>query len=341
MPYFFIRTLKIAVLIYHDSGEKCTAGGVIRLYAQSRLGRGTSRFESFGVADKAGAGACIVDQTYFQPALGVLWIDLERLFKVLHGLGHGVGASSFRHVTAQEHEAVGFRVLGPAFCSYGHLGRHASGVILVGRCLNESRTQFLDNRIRDVVLYRKEVIHHPVVCLGPAMISVGGVYKLHRDPDMFSRYPDAALQDVVDAQRLVAVVGAHRAAATGRGAHPRRQRLPQGRVPLEAHDAGARVGHRNLADPGYQAFLLLRAAFTVAPIVFGLDKFTNVLVNWDQYLAPWMANLSPIGIVSTGAASQPYGACSDGVNFWITLNNTSKNAIAFNAASTSTPSVAA
>src|SRR3954463_13154572 len=39
-------------------------------------------------------------------------------------------------------------------------------------------------------------------------------------------------------------------------------------------------------DPAYQAFWLLRVAFTVAPIAFGLDKFFHVLVNWDRYLAP-------------------------------------------------------
>ena len=46
-------------------------------------------------------------------------------------------------------------------------------------------------------------------------------------------------------------------------------------------------------DPTYQAFLLLRTVFTVAPIVFGLDKFTNVLTDWTQYLAPWINDLVP------------------------------------------------
>ena len=46
-------------------------------------------------------------------------------------------------------------------------------------------------------------------------------------------------------------------------------------------------------DPAFQAFTLLRIGFTVAPIVFGLDKFTNVLVNWEQYLAPWVNRLMP------------------------------------------------
>jgi uncharacterized membrane protein YphA (DoxX/SURF4 family) len=42
-----------------------------------------------------------------------------------------------------------------------------------------------------------------------------------------------------------------------------------------------------------QAFLLLRTVFTIAPIVFGLDKFFGVLTNWEQYLAPWINDLVP------------------------------------------------
>ena len=41
-----------------------------------------------------------------------------------------------------------------------------------------------------------------------------------------------------------------------------------------------------LRDPAYQAFFLLRTVFTVAPILFGLDKYFHVLVNWDRYVAP-------------------------------------------------------
>jgi hypothetical protein len=47
------------------------------------------------------------------------------------------------------------------------------------------------------------------------------------------------------------------------------------------------------SDVGYQAFLMLRVAFTVAPIAFGLDKFFNVLVDWPIYLAPWVNDLMP------------------------------------------------
>jgi hypothetical protein len=46
-------------------------------------------------------------------------------------------------------------------------------------------------------------------------------------------------------------------------------------------------------DAGYQAFMLLRVAFTVAPIAFGLDKFFNVMTDWPQYLAPWVDDLLP------------------------------------------------
>jgi uncharacterized membrane protein YphA (DoxX/SURF4 family) len=58
------------------------------------------------------------------------------------------------------------------------------------------------------------------------------------------------------------------------------------------------ISQRLKGDPAYQAFLLLRIAFTVAPIVFGLDKFFNVLVNWESYLAPWINDIIP-GSAST------------------------------------------
>ena len=46
-----------------------------------------------------------------------------------------------------------------------------------------------------------------------------------------------------------------------------------------------------LANPAYQAFLILRTGFTVAPIIAGVDKFLHMLVNWDQYLPPVVNNL--------------------------------------------------
>ena len=51
--------------------------------------------------------------------------------------------------------------------------------------------------------------------------------------------------------------------------------------------------HATLADPGYQAFLILRIGFTVAPVLFGLDKFANLLVDWPGYLAPWIDDIVP------------------------------------------------
>jgi hypothetical protein len=51
------------------------------------------------------------------------------------------------------------------------------------------------------------------------------------------------------------------------------------------------IDRRALANPAYQAFTLLRVGFTVAPILFGLDKFFHVLVDWDVYLAPEFSDL--------------------------------------------------
>jgi hypothetical protein len=47
------------------------------------------------------------------------------------------------------------------------------------------------------------------------------------------------------------------------------------------------------SDPVAQATLLLRIAFTVAPILFGLDKFANVMTDWPKYLAPQLNDMVP------------------------------------------------
>src|SRR3954454_7568356 len=48
------------------------------------------------------------------------------------------------------------------------------------------------------------------------------------------------------------------------------------------------------SNPVAQAFTLLRVAFTAAPILFGLDKFANVLTDdWTKYLAPEFNDLIP------------------------------------------------
>jgi hypothetical protein len=48
------------------------------------------------------------------------------------------------------------------------------------------------------------------------------------------------------------------------------------------------------SDPAVQAFMLLRIAFTVAPILFGLDKFAEVMIgDWPKYLAPEFNDIIP------------------------------------------------
>jgi uncharacterized membrane protein YphA (DoxX/SURF4 family) len=48
------------------------------------------------------------------------------------------------------------------------------------------------------------------------------------------------------------------------------------------------------SDPGAQAFMLLRVVFAVAPILFGLDKFAEVLFdNWPAYLATEFNDIIP------------------------------------------------
>jgi uncharacterized membrane protein YphA (DoxX/SURF4 family) len=40
-------------------------------------------------------------------------------------------------------------------------------------------------------------------------------------------------------------------------------------------------------------WLTLRLVFGLVPIVAGLDKFTNLLVDWSKYLAPFIAHMVP------------------------------------------------
>ena len=47
------------------------------------------------------------------------------------------------------------------------------------------------------------------------------------------------------------------------------------------------------SDGAHQAYLLLRTVFTIAPIAFGLDKFFNLLTDWEAYLAPWINDIVP------------------------------------------------
>jgi hypothetical protein len=54
-----------------------------------------------------------------------------------------------------------------------------------------------------------------------------------------------------------------------------------------------RIVDQRRTDPTAQAFWILRVGFTVAPILFGLDKFFNLMVHWPNYLAPWLDRLIP------------------------------------------------
>jgi hypothetical protein len=48
-----------------------------------------------------------------------------------------------------------------------------------------------------------------------------------------------------------------------------------------------------IAGAGRQVFWVLRVGFTALPILFGLDKFANVLTDWTKYLAPQIDRIVP------------------------------------------------
>ncbi|WP_413248136.1 hypothetical protein [Sinomonas flava] len=57
--------------------------------------------------------------------------------------------------------------------------------------------------------------------------------------------------------------------------------------------AGTRPGAMAMA-PADQAFYMLRTLYIVAPILFGLDKFFNILTYWPNYLAPVATTVVPV-----------------------------------------------
>jgi hypothetical protein len=50
----------------------------------------------------------------------------------------------------------------------------------------------------------------------------------------------------------------------------------------------------SFAPGAREAYSVLYAAFILAPVVAGVDKFLHLLVNWDQYLAPVIVRLLPV-----------------------------------------------
>ncbi|MDQ0769490.1 hypothetical protein QF031_002239 [Pseudarthrobacter defluvii] len=64
-------------------------------------------------------------------------------------------------------------------------------------------------------------------------------------------------------------------------------------IPMPAESGISRTLQRIRTEPAYAAFMILRVGFVLLPVVFGLDKFANVLTKWEGYLAPWVAGLLP------------------------------------------------
>ena len=79
---------------------------------------------------------------------------------------------------------------------------------------------------------------------------------------------------------------------------------------VPATPAVARTAAFSLREPAYQAYLVLRTAFVVAPILFGIDKFFNWMTYWPKYLwvgIPDAVSVSPqhfmyaVGVIEIAA----------------------------------------
>lgn len=70
------------------------------------------------------------------------------------------------------------------------------------------------------------------------------------------------------------------------------------RLARDAHQArespaDIRLVERKTAPqgPDYQAYQVLHFGYTLLPLAVGIDKFFQILTNWDQYLAPQIPNM--------------------------------------------------
>ena len=72
-------------------------------------------------------------------------------------------------------------------------------------------------------------------------------------------------------------------------------KTPRRHVMASASDGGVTTvaASPDVSKAAHQSFWLLRIAFTVAPILFGVDKFFNWSVHWPDYLAGWVNDIVP------------------------------------------------
>ena len=75
-----------------------------------------------------------------------------------------------------------------------------------GRRTGLDAPQPLGNPLRDVLLHGENIVHGTIVRFGPEMKAIRRIDELGRDPELFSRSPNAPLQDRGHVQR-----GGHRA----------------------------------------------------------------------------------------------------------------------------------
>jgi hypothetical protein len=83
----------------------------------------------------------------------------------------------------------------------------------------------------------------------------------------------------------------------------------------------------DVSRPSYKAYKILHVAFILAPLLAGVDKFFDFLVNWPIYLSPLVSNMinaqifmKAVGVIEIAAAvivlvKPRYGAFI--VAFWL------------------------
>src|SRR5262252_2012275 len=75
---------------------------------------------------------------------------------------------------------------------------------------------------------------------------------------------------------------------------PARKDSPMAHAAHATVNASVGKESQNKTRP-YQAYQILHWGFVAAPVIAGADKFLGLLTNWEKYLAPPLARMSPLG----------------------------------------------
>src|SRR5690606_15081118 len=112
-----------------------------------------------------------------------------------------VGFYHSQPISPEQHQAISLWIVCTAANGFGYGGFHLLHRDLFGADAEKQASQFLDNRMRYVVLNGKNVVERAVVGFRPKLEAVADLYQAYGYPDALARRTDAAFKDSRNIER--------------------------------------------------------------------------------------------------------------------------------------------